>query len=476
MNATTMFRRSDEEQVLPINIEAEQALLGAVLFDNAAYALLPDQLLAAHFCEPFHQRLFQAMADMIVKGVLAEPIVLMERFKQDPSFEELGGLRYLADLVDRAPPAANAPGYGRVVQDLAVRRSIITFAADLVGRAQSGATETAADIANDAEQAVAKIARGIEPSDANLIDARSSVEHTLNEIDDEAEVGRPKGKMTGLRCIDRRLRGLRPGHLIIIGGRPSMGKTALARVAASGCAGRNPHDLVAYFALEMDRRELDERALSEASFADGDGIAYQDLASGKLDPMSRRRLRDSSSRIPRNLIIDDASSLSVDHVRRRVWALKRQGNLVAVFIDYLQIMDMPERQGRNDAALIGAMTKELKNLARAAGICIVLLSQINRGVEGREDKRPMLSDLRESGAIEQDANAVLFPFRESYYVERAEPREGTSEHSAWQDEVEILRRRMDVICAKNRGGAVGMDRQEYFAEFDAIRDVHEERQ
>jgi replicative DNA helicase len=475
MNAFSPLEREDDQAAHAlINLEAEQGLLGAILFDNAALSLVPDTLGAEHFGEPYHQRLFEVAATQIRKGCAAEPTILHGHFKDDQALKELGGLRYLADLMDKAPPHHALAAYGEMIIDLAVRRRLVDYARGLIEQARAGGPDTAADIANAAEQDINTIARGVEPSDANLVDARTSVEQTLGEIESEVEHGKPKGKMTGLRCVDRRLRGLRPGHLIVLGGRPGMAKTALARVLATGCAARNPHDLVSFFALEMDRRELDERALAELSFYAGDGVPYQDMASGKLDPLTLRRLREQAWKIPRNLIIDDASSLTVEHIKRRVWALKRRGNLVAAFIDYLQIMDLPARQGRNDAALIGEVTKALKNLARSAEIAIVLLSQINRGVEGRDDKRPQLSDLRESGAIEQDANAVLFPFREFYYVERAEPKEGSGEHLQWEQDCELLRRRMDVICAKNRGGAVGTDRQEYYAEFDVIRDVPED--
>lgn len=467
-----LFQR-EEPDTAPANIEAEQALLGAILFDNTALAALADIALEdRHFYEPLHQRLFAAIKTCAAAGRLAEPIVLMERFKDDPAFNELGGLRYLADLVDRAPPAALA--YGRVVLDLALRRDLVAVGRAIVDSAHHDAEHDAHGLTVLAEQAIGEIARGAAPGDANLIDARSSVYATMDEIDEESAHGKPKGKMTGLRCIDRRLRGLKPGHLVVIGGRPSMGKTALARAAAAGCASRNPHDLVAFFALEMDRRELDERMLSELSFLDGDGVPYQDMSGAKLDPMTRLRLREAAWKVPKNLIIDDASRLTLEHVQRRVWALKRKGNLTVAFVDYLQIMQMPERQGRTDTALIGHITTGLKVLAGEARICIVLLSQLSREVERRDDKRPMLSDLRDSGSIEQDANAVLYPFREGYYVERAEPKEGSVEHIQWETDVEMLRRRMDVICAKNRGGAVGTDRQEYFAEFDVVRDMVED--
>jgi replicative DNA helicase len=282
--------------------------------------------------------------------------------------------------------------------------------------------------------------------------------------------GRVRGAMTGLRCFDRRLGGLKPGWLVVIGGRPSMGKTALGRVAAYGCAERNPTQTVAFFAIEMEKREIVERALSAATHVQGDGIPYQDLGNAKVAPMDLMRLRELKHGMPANLVIDDRSVLSLEDVRRRVFALKRKRGVAAVFIDYLQLMAMPPAQGRNDAARWGEVTSGLKRLAREAQTCIVLLSQLSRAVESRDDKRPQLSDLRDSGSIEQDANAVLFPFREFYYVERNEPKPGTDQHTNWEMECEALRRRLDVIAAKVRQGAVGTDQQAYYAEYDHIED------
>lgn len=456
------------------NLEAEQAILGCLLFENTVLNAVQD-LDARHFYEPLHAQIWALGKAMIGRRALFEVIAVYERLRDDVRLEEVGGIRYLADLVDRAPPAANAVTYAGIVHDLGLRRDLIALGHGIAASARSRQAPAFAHV-GEAERQISELAHGSAPSDANLVDARSAAEETMDEFEEEAAHGRPKGAMTGLRCIDRRLRGLRPGHLIIIGGRPGMGKTALARVAADGCAGRNPKDTVVFFALEMARRELIERALAALSHEDGSdiSIAYQDMSGDKLDPMQRSRLRDLLWKVPKNLIIDDTSSLSVDYVERRIWALKRKGNLVAAFIDYLQIMERPAAAGRNDAAVISEMTARLKRLARDTGIAIVLLSQINRGVESREDKRPQLSDLRESGSIEQDANSVLFPFREFYYVERAEPKAGT-EHDAWETQCEMLRRRMDVLCAKNRGGAIGLDRQEYFAEFDRIVDAREER-
>lgn len=461
---------------LPCNLDAEQAVLGAVLYDNTAYPNV-EGLAAESFFEPTHGRIWQTIVDQMAKGTLAEPVGVAQKLQADPGFVELGGIGYLADMVDHALGPKQVGAFATIVADCAARRSLIHAAHDMIAAAKQQGEGDAFSLLAEAEGYLRDLARGSEPGDANLVDARFAAEELLAEFEVEAEHGRPKGLMTGLRCIDRRLRGLRPGHLVIIAGRPSMGKTALARQAAYGCAERNPHHNVAFFCLEMARREITERAMSELSYrhakAGERAIPYQDMSGDKLPPMERRQLGELSWRIPANMKLDDTASLSVEYVRRRVWALKRRGPLAAIFIDYLQIMERPKSAGRNDAAVIGEMTSALKRLAREAEICVVLLSQINRGVESRDDKRPQLGDLRESGSIEQDANAVLFPFREVYYLERAEPKEGSTEHPKWEQDVENLRRRMDVACAKNRGGAVGSDQQEYFAEFDAISDIRE---
>jgi replicative DNA helicase len=460
----------------PSNIEAEQMLLGCLLYDNESFKACQG-LDPADLYEPFHSRLFSAIAERIEGGHFADPILIGKRFAEDKAYVELGGMEYLGNLMDRAPPSQMVPAYVSAIRDAALRRNLIRTAHDYATAARAAEAEGQGyELAAAAERDLADLARGSEPDDKNMIDARASAEATLAQFETEAELGKPKGLMTGLRCFDRRLRGLRPGHVIIVAGRPSMGKTALARQAAFGAASRNPGILFPFFAQEMDRRELDERNLSQLTYEDSDGIPYQNMTGDKLSPMDRRRLADLVWKVPKNLIIDDSAVLTVEHVRRRIWSLKRKGKVGAAFIDYLQIMQRPASGGRNDAAILGEMTSSLKRLAREAEIAIVLLSQINRGVESREDKRPQLSDLRESGSIEQDANSVLFTFRESYYLERAEPKESSTEHAKWEEQVELLKRRMDVICAKNRGGAVGSDQQVYFAEYDSITDGAEHRQ
>lgn len=451
------------------HLEAEQGVIGSLLYANRLADVLPD-LRSDHFYEPAHGAVWEIATNLISRGQVAEPTVIAAKLAEHPALHELGGLRYLAELVERSYEHTARP-HADLIINAARLRNLIGVADDLRSRARIGAE--AFDLIAEAERTFGAMVQEAAPAVTNLVDARTSVFQTLDEIDHEAEHGREKGVMTGLRCFDRRLRGLRPGWLVVVAGRPGMGKTALARAAALG-ASRRTKGQVVFFALEMARRELDERTLAQLSYEDGDGIPYSEMG-GTLHREDRARLREIGQKTPPNFILDDSPILSVEYVRRRVLALKRRGPVAAVFIDYLQIMDRPDAKGRNEASVIGHMTKSLKQLAREAEVCVVLVSQINRAVESRDDKRPQLSDLRESGAIEQDANAVLFPYREVYYLERAEPTDA-SKRQAWEMRCEELRRQLDVIAAKVRQGAVGTDHQIYFAEFDVIEDRPEDRQ
>lgn len=446
------------------NVDAEFELIGAALCDNRIMGQLPH-VSADHFYDATNGAIWTAIRDLLERGDVANPVSVIEHMGASRDM-----LRTMADMVVEASPAA-ARTFADIVVNAARLRQCVGLADQIRQAARAGAD--AFSLISEAERDFSRMVQDSAPATTNLMDARSSAHLTLDEIEREAVEGRAKGTMTGLRCFDRRMRGLRPGWLVVVAGRPGMGKTALARAAALGAAQRT-QSKVLFFALEMARRELDERTLAQLSHMDGDGIAYKDMHGDTMQPGERARLRDLARTVPPNLIIDDSPILSLDYVRRRVLSMKQRGPIAAVFIDYLQIMDRPEAKGRNEASVVGEMTKGLKQLAREAETCVVLLSQINRGVESRDDKRPQLSDLRESGAIEQDANAVLFPFREVYYLERAEPTE-QSKRSAWELKCAEMHRRMDVIAAKVRQGAVGTDHQVYFAEYDHIEDAVEER-
>lgn len=313
--------------------------------------------------------------------------------------------------------------------------------------------------------------RGAAPEDALFVNAHDAAQARMDRLELEVATGKPKGVQTGLSSIDKRLGGLMPGSVIVMAGRPGMGKTALLGNVLYGAALRNPTKLFAGFSLEMDTDQLNDRALSRLTATHEQPVSFSDIAKvAPLTPFDLQTLHAVKGQIPKNLWLRDRAGVSVEDVSRAVWAMKRRGDLAAIGIDYLQLMRRPALAGRNEASAIAEMTGALKTLAREAKIAIILLSQLNRSVEQRDDKRPMLSDLRESGSIEQDADAVLFPFREVYYLQKAEPKAGTEEHMLWEAEVALKRTVMDVIIAKNRHGSEGSEPQQYRAEIDLITD------
>jgi replicative DNA helicase len=449
---------------VPANIEAEQALLGALLYDNAAYERLSDLLQARHFFEPFHQRLFAAIEEHIRKGMLAEPIVLMERFKREPAFEELGGLRYLADLVDRAPPAANAPDYARVVYDLALRRDLIRIGGDIAAAANDG-DRTARDHIEAAEAQLYTLAETGTTS-TGFVDFANALRGAV-EMAAEAygRDGGLAGVSTGLMDLDKQLGGLHPSDLLILAGRPSMDKTALATNIAFNVAKAYAWEpqpdgsrktvnggVVAFFSLEMSAEQLAMRLLADAS-----GVSSDRLRKGEIDASEFGRIRDAAIEIQEApLFIDATGGLSISKLTARARRLKRQHGLDLVIVDYLQLVTAGEGS-RADGRVqeVSQITMGLKSLAKELGVPVIALSQLSRQVEQREDKRPQLSDLRESGSIEQDADAVMFVYRESYYLSRSEPRTGTPEHLSWQEELDQINNLAEVIIGKQRHGPIG---------------------
>ena len=453
-------------------LESGQAVIGCVIADPSRYRDAAH-LCGEHFGEPYHGRLWTVLTDMVKSGRVPDFATVANRMSSDPYFVEMGGREFIFDLVEKSGATTLTRQHAESVLDAFTRRAGSTMLAEASKALAVDSGRSAAALIGEIRQDLETLERDASAADGVLCTAEEAAGALVDALDDEAAHGRERGAMTGLRCFDRRLRGLRPGWPIVIGGRPSMAKSGLARAAAYGCAERNPDSAVLFFSLEMDARECAERALSAASFLDRDGIPYSQFGGG-LAPDERARLHRLRASMPRNVLIDDRSSVSLDDVRRRVWAVKAKRPVAAVVIDYLQLMAKPAANGRNEASVLGDISRGLKTLAREAETCVILLSQLSRGVEGRDDKRPHLADLRDSGAIEQDANAVLFPYREVYYREREQPKDvNSTAHQTWVQDVEALRRRMDVIAAKVRGGAIGTDRQSYFAEFDHIEDFRE---
>ena len=450
---------------LPHNLEAEQALLGALMFDNAIFERLSDRLRGSHFYEPFHQRLYEAIEDHIRQGLLAEPTILMERFKQDPAFAEFGGLRYLADLMDRAPPGANAPDYARVVYDLALRRDLIRIGGDIIKEAPDP-EHRAIDQIERAELTLYSLAETGAPS-SGFVSFSTAL---AGAVEMAGEAYQREGKLAGLAThlddLDSKLGGMHPSDLLILAGRPSMGKTALATNIAFNVArnyrweptpdGRKTVSggVVAFYSLEMSAEQLAMRILADAS-----GVSSDKLRKGEIDASDFGKIRDAAVEIGESpLYIDATGGLSIAKLAARARRLKRmEQGLDLIIVDYLQLVTVGEGGGqKNRVQEVSEITGGLKALAKELQVPIIALSQLSRQVEQREDKRPQLSDLRESGSIEQDADCVMFVYRESYYLGRAEPREGSEEHLKWQEDMDRLQGQAEVVIGKQRHGPIGI--------------------
>ena len=469
----------------PHNLEAEQALLGALLFDNAAYERISDSLQARHFYDPFHARLYAAIEEHIRKGQLAEPIMLVDRFKHDPAFEELGGLRYLADLVDHAPPAANAPDYARAVYDLALKRDLIRIGGEIAVTATRGDAELSArEQIEAAEQQLYDLAErgGV----ATGVKTLEQAVHGALEMTTEAyhRDGGLAGLSTGLTDLDQKLGGLHKSDLLIVAGRPSMGKSSLALNIAYNVAKRYMWEpqpdgtrktvdggVAVFFSLEMSAEQLAMRLLAEVS-----GVPSDKLRKGEIDASEYGRIRDAALDIQSSpLHIDDTGGLSIGRLAARARRLKRQVGLDLIVVDYLQLVTTGE-SSRNDNRVqeVTQITQGLKALAKELAVPVIACAQLSRQVEQRDDKRPQLSDLRESGSIEQDADVVMFVFRESYYLSRGEPREGTPEHLTWQEEMDRVAHLAEVIIGKQRHGPIGTVRMHYNDDLTKFSDLARE--
>jgi replicative DNA helicase len=450
----------------PANVEAEQALLGAILYDNAAFERLGDNLQSRHFYEPFHQRLFSAIATHIRKGQLAEPILLAEQFGRDPAFEELGGVRYLADLVDRAPPAANAPDYARAIFDLAIRRDLIRIGGEITTTAQAPDEDRSArDQIEAAEAQLYTLAETGGTSQGFVPFAEALHGAVQMAAEAHSREGGLAGLSTGLIDLDQKLGGLHPSDLLILAARPSMGKSALAvniafHVARNYAWEPQPDGskktvsggVVAFFQLEMSAEQLAMRMLAEVS-----GVSGDRLRKGEIDAVEFGRLRDAALDIQEApLYIDATGGITMAKLAARARRLKRMYGLDLIVVDYLQLVTMGEgSRVDNRVQEVSAITQGLKTLAKELSVPVLALAQLSRQVENREDKKPQLSDLRESGSIEQDADCVMFIYREEYYLSRTEPREGTPEHLTWQDQMDQVAGQAEVIIGKQRHGPIG---------------------
>ena len=462
---------TETPSTIPHNLEAEQALLGCLLFDNGAYERLYDGLQPRHFYEPFHQRLFSVIEEQIRIGHLAEPIVLLDKFKADQAFQDLGGIRYFADLVDRAPPAANASDYARVIYDLALRRDLIRLGGE-IAKAAVGEQDAREQIEAAESQLFSMAETG--SSSTGFVSFSDAVAGALNHAEEAFHRdGGLAGISTGLTDLDKQIGGLHKSDLIILAGRPSMGKTALATNIAMNIAKNYAYEpqpdgtrktvrggIVAFYSLEMSADQLAGRLLSDASSVPSDKIRKGEITPGEFMQIKEAAMEISAA----PLYIDDTGGITLAKLTARARRLKRTAGLDCLMVDYLQLVTIGDAGANmNRVQEVSTITMGLKTLAKELAIPVIALSQLSRTVESRDDKRPQLSDLRESGSIEQDADIVMFVYRESYYLGRAEPREGTPEHLTWQEDMDRCRNMAEVIIGKQRHGPIGTVRVSFDA-------------
>jgi replicative DNA helicase len=456
----------DPYRTPPHNIEAEMALLGAILVNNEACDRVAGFLLPEHFFEAVHARIYEAASTLIRGGKLASPVTLKSYFECDSTLNEIGGPVYLARLAAAASAIINAEEYGRLIYELATRRRLIGIGTDLVNESYDAAPDTGArDLIESAEQALYEVAesgkygQGFRPFGIALTEA----------IDMAAAAYQRDGGLSGISCglkdIDEKMGGLQPSDLIILAGRPSMGKTSLAtnigyHVAKAYRAEHQPDGsvkvldggVVAFFSLEMSAEQLATRIISEQA-----AIPSERIRRGKIAEEEFHRLVEVSRELQSlPLYIDATGGLTIAQLAARARRLKRQRGLGLVVVDYLQLLAGSYRRAAEGRVQeVSEITTGLKALAKELNVPILALSQLSRQVENREDKRPQLSDLRESGSIEQDADVVLFIFREEYYHQRREPRPGTPEHLEWQDLGDKITGVAEVIIGKQRHGPTG---------------------
>ena len=469
----------------PNNIEAEQALLGAILVNNDAFYRVSDFLKPNHFYEPLHRRIYEVAAEFIRMGKIASPITIKTFLPAEEKVGELTVAQYLARLAAEAVTIINAADYGRAIYDLAVRRALITVGEDMVNIAYDAPVDMAPQSQiEDAERRLFELAEtgrydgGFE----SFGDATKTAIDMANAA--FMRDGGLSGISTGLRDLDKRMGGLQPSDLIILAGRPGMGKTSLAtNIAFNIAAAYEPTQqadgsfkaanggVVGFFSLEMSSEQLATRIISEQTEIPSSKIRRGEITEAEFEKLVA--CAQTMQKIP--LFIDATGGISIAQLAARSRRLKRQRGLDVLVIDYVQLMQgSSAKSQQNRVQEITEITTGLKALAKELGVPIIALSQLSRQVESRDDKRPQLSDLRESGSIEQDADVVLFVYREEYYLKNKEPKPGSEEYLRWEADMNEVRGKAEVIIAKQRHGPTGMVPLGFQGEFTRFFDLAED--
>lgn len=463
--ARAVTEREQAYRSAPQNIEAEQALLGAILVNNEAFYRVSDFLEANHFFEPVHRRIYQVAGELIRANKIANPVTIKTFLPADLAIGDITLNQYLARLAAEATTIINAEDYGRTVYDLALRRALIGIGEDMVNVAYDAPVEMSPrEQIEEAERRLYEVAEkgqvssGFESFDTALVTAIDMASAAYKRD------GHLSGLATGLTDLDRLMGGLQPSDLIILAGRPGMGKSSLAtnmgfniarnwqgEIQPDGTTKTVNGGIVGFFSLEMSSEQLATRIIAEQS-----GVPSSDIRRGRITEDQFAAIVEAAREMNRMpFYLDQTGGLTIGQLSARARRLKRQRGLDLLIVDYIQLLQGTSKRGDNRVQEVTEITNQLKALAKELNVPILALSQLSRQVENRDDKRPQLSDLRESGSIEQDADVVLFVYREEYYLKNKEPKPGTIEHEQWQNEMSQVHGIAEVIIGKQRHGPTG---------------------
>jgi len=448
--------KKPEESKLPSNLEAEQALIGSVLVNNDIIDEVSNIVNSNKFFDPVHKKIFEAIETLNNKGMIANPITLKNFFENDSGLTEVGGVDYLVKLTRFSSSTKQSIDYAKIIHEMYVKRELIAISQNINEDSNNDELEKSGEnIIEDAEKSLFDLAERGNFSQS-FLKFNQALDQTIEMAtlamkSDRGVVGVP----TGLTDLDEKLGGLHKSDLVIIAGRPSMGKTALATniayYAAKQIKENNEKSSVAFFSLEMSSEQLSTRILSEQA-----RIKSNDIRRGKATKEELDRYIETSRNIYElPLYIDETPAITISTLRNRARRIKRLFGLSIIVVDYIQLMRTNSKKYDGRVQEISEITQGLKALAKELSVPVLALSQLSRAVEQRDDKIPQLSDLRESGSIEQDADVVLFVYREEYYLEKKQPKLGSIEHAEWQSKMSDINGLADIIIGKQRHGPTG---------------------
>ncbi len=460
----------DQFKELPNNIEAEQAVIGSILVSNEIFDEINTIISSVNFYDPMHQKIFEAVESLIYKGMLANPITLKNYFEDEK--DELNIPEYLVKITKFSTSIRQAIEYSKIIYDMFVRRELIKISEQTIDNAKLNDLETnGKTIIENSEKLLFDLAeKG--SFNSSLIKFDEAMKQTIEMAsvafkNEEGIVGVP----TGLRDLDDKLGGLHQSDLIIIAGRPSMGKTSLATNIAFNAAQKlqtsGKKSTVAFFSLEMSSEQLSTRILAEQA-----RIRSNDIRRGRISDEQFDKFLETSKNISElPLYIDETPALSIAAMSNRARRIKRLFGLDMIVVDYIQLMRGTSFNKDGRVQEISQITQGLKAIAKELSIPVVALSQLSRQVEQRDNHKPLLSDLRESGSIEQDADVVMFVYREGYYLKRNEPRVATVEHAEWQAKMNEVDHLAEIIIGKQRHGPIGKVILEFEEQFTKFKDT-----